>query len=187
MADRRSWSYYFPKIPNFFIWHLAPYDRSVNVIPHIWALSRTRTLHGSIEYFWDECCAEQSTYTTYKSSIFYAMQDYAIFDCHAHLHEGNFPPEAENSLDVILDNARKANVQTIVSVSEGLIDAPKVLKLAAESNGLILAGVGLHPVQTSKENGEQIERSATLEDFEEFLPYISQCIDDKRISCVGEG
>lgn len=115
------------------------------------------------------------------------MKDYAIFDCHAHLHEGNFPPEAENNLDIILDNARKANVQTIVSVSEGLLDAPKVLKLAAESNGLILAGVGLHPVQTYNENGEQIERSVTLEDFEEFLPYISQCIKDNRISCVGEG
>ncbi|KAI8582919.1 hypothetical protein K450DRAFT_225449 [Umbelopsis ramanniana AG] len=68
----------------------------------------------------------------------------------------------------------------------GLLDAPKVLKLAAQSNGLILAGVGLHPVQTYNENDEQIERSVTLDDFEKFLPYVRKCIDDKQICCVGE-
>jgi TatD related DNase len=119
--------------------------------------------------------------------IFYAMQDYGIFDCHAHLHEDNFPPDSVTSLEIILGNARKANIQTIVSVSEGLVDAPKVLRLAAQSNGLVLAGVGLHPVQTYNENDEQIERSVTLDDFEKFLPYVRKCIDDKRICCVGEG
>ncbi|KAG2181607.1 hypothetical protein INT44_008422, partial [Umbelopsis vinacea] len=111
---------------------------------------------------------------------------YGIFDCHAHLHEDNFPPGSVNSLEIILDNARKANIQTIVSVSESLLDAPKVLKLAAQSNGLILAGVGLHPVQTYRKHDEQIERSVTLDDFEKFLPYVRKYINDKLICCVGE-
>jgi Tat protein secretion system quality control protein TatD with DNase activity len=115
------------------------------------------------------------------------MPDYGIIDCHAHLHEGNFPPHAINSLETILDNARKANIQTIVSVSENLTDAPKVQDLASRSNGLILAGVGLHPVQISNINNEQVECSVTMDDYEEFLPYLRKCIDNKQICCIGEG
>ncbi|KAH8551202.1 hypothetical protein BGW37DRAFT_520770 [Umbelopsis sp. PMI_123] len=114
------------------------------------------------------------------------MPDYGIIDCHAHLHEGNFPPHAINSLETILDNARKANIQTIVSVSENLTDAPKVQDLASRSNGLILAGVGLHPVQISNINNEQVECSVTMDDYEEFLPYLRKCIDNKQICCIGE-
>lgn len=115
------------------------------------------------------------------------MSEHCIIDCHAHVHEDNFPSSSSNSLEVILENARKANVQIIVSVSEGLGDATQVLKLASQSQGRVKAGVGLHPVQTVSSNNESIERSVTQEDLDKFLPLLRKCIANQEICCVGEG
>jgi Tat protein secretion system quality control protein TatD with DNase activity len=115
------------------------------------------------------------------------MSEGCIIDCHAHVHEGNFPPHSNNSLEVILENASKANVQIIVSVSEGIGDATQVLRLASQSQGRVKAGVGLHPIQTVSRNNESIERSVTKEDLEEFLPLLQKCIANHEICCVGEG
>jgi Tat protein secretion system quality control protein TatD with DNase activity len=120
-------------------------------------------------------------------SYFNAMQQYGIIDCHAHIHEGNYPSNTSNSLQAILQNAREANVMTIVSVSENLKDAPQVLQLAAQSDGLILAGVGLHPVQSTSLDNESVERSVTMDDLREFLPFLQKCIENRQICCVGEG
>ncbi|CAO3662461.1 unnamed protein product [Umbelopsis vinacea] len=75
---------------------------------------------------------------------------------------------------------------TIVSVSENLKDAPQVLQLAAQSDGLILAGVGLHPVQCTSLDNESVERSVTMDDLREFLPFLQKCIENRQICCVGE-
>jgi TatD DNase family protein len=121
------------------------------------------------------------------AALFKTMQEYGIIDCHAHIHEGNFPSNTNNSLHSIFENARNAHVRAIVSVSENLNDAQQILQLASQSGGLILPAVGLHPVQTTNLNNEVVERSVSLEDFQEFLPFLQRCIDDKQICCVGEG
>ncbi|KAI8145279.1 deoxyribonuclease TATDN3 [Fennellomyces sp. T-0311] len=112
-----------------------------------------------------------------------------MIDVHAHINNTNFPHQtsdaAKITFDHVLTNAAVTNVTRVVSLSETIHDAPNILELAEQSNGLIKPGVGLHPVQRV-DTYTSPERSATLEDLDRFQPLLEKAIASGNICCVGE-
>ena len=122
-----------------------------------------------------------------KSSLSFCL--FQMIDVHAHINTTNFPHQTDNAAKKtfrhVLTTAAATNVARVVSVSETIHDAPDILELAEQSSGLIKPGVGLHPVQRV-DTYTSPERSATLEDLDQFQPLLERAIASKSICCVGE-
>lgn len=86
-------------------------------------------------------------------------------DCHCHLAA----PEFQGDIEVVLEDAKKANVLALVVVAEHLRDFEKIIQLSERYPGFVYPCLGIHPVQSIL--GEH-ERSATLKDLDEALPFI---------------
>lgn len=108
-----------------------------------------------------------------------------MIDVHAHINKKNFPQQQSEKLSFssMTKRAKEAHVERIISVSESIHDASDVLELARASDGYVVPGVGLHPVQYADSSSE---RSVTLEDWEAFEPVLKRAISEKSICCVGE-
>lgn len=74
-----------------------------------------------------------------------------IIDTHAHLCD----PVFDRDLDVVLKNAIKTGVVSILLVSETLEDAEKNLKLA-ESHSMLRPLAGLYPAHTNLDQAESV-------------------------------
>jgi TatD DNase family protein len=64
-----------------------------------------------------------------------------LVDSHAHLDDERFAPD----LGAVLDRARDAGVQRIVTVGAGLASCEAAIALARRNPGLVWASVGIHP------------------------------------------
>ena len=64
-----------------------------------------------------------------------------LVDSHAHLDDGRFAPD----LGAVLDRARDAGVQRIVTVGAGLASCEAAIALAQRNPGFVWASVGIHP------------------------------------------
>jgi len=64
-----------------------------------------------------------------------------LVDSHAHLDDGRFAPD----LAAVLDRARDAGVQRIVTVGAGLASCEAAIALAQRNPGFVWASVGIHP------------------------------------------
>ncbi len=64
-----------------------------------------------------------------------------ITDSHAHLDDARFAPD----LAAVLDRARDAGVERIVTVGAGLASCEAAIALARQNPGLVRASVGIHP------------------------------------------
>jgi TatD DNase family protein len=64
-----------------------------------------------------------------------------LVDSHAHLDDERFAPD----LEAVLDRARDAGVQRIVTVGTGLASCEAAIALATRYPGFVWASVGIHP------------------------------------------
>ncbi len=72
---------------------------------------------------------------------------------HAHLADPVFDPDR----DEVLERARAAGVAAVLTVGETLDDALKILELARERPGVILAAAGLFPTRLDPEQAAGVE------------------------------
>ncbi len=64
-----------------------------------------------------------------------------LVDSHAHLDDGRFAAD----LGAVLDRAREAGVERIVTVGTGLASCEAAIALAQRNPGFVCASVGIHP------------------------------------------
>lgn len=83
-------------------------------------------------------------------------------------------------LDLVIGNAQKSHLFSIVVVPIGLEDFTKVLDLSNKYSNILSPCLGIHPVQ----RGQEDQRCVTLEDIEAALPVIEKHISS--ISGIGE-
>ena len=76
-----------------------------------------------------------------------------LFDTHAHL----CAPDFADDLDVVIERARAAGVESLVAVGENLEDAARNLDLADRFPDFILPAAGLFPTILDEAAGEELE------------------------------
>ena len=83
-----------------------------------------------------------------------------LFDAHCHLDQLTDPPHA-------VTRARSAGVERLLAMSEGLASCKEVLALKKQFPGVVLAGLGIHPMVSVRLSGEEME--ASLDFIQEHL------------------
>jgi TatD DNase family protein len=81
-----------------------------------------------------------------------------LVDSHAHLDDGRFAAD----LGAVLDRAREAGVQRIVTVGTGLASCEAALALAQRNPGFVCASVGIHPHDAAGADEAALARLAEL-------------------------
>ncbi len=81
-----------------------------------------------------------------------------LVDSHAHLDDGRFAAD----LGAVLDRAREAGVERIVTVGTGLASCEAALALAERNPGFVCASVGIHPHDASGADEAALARLTEL-------------------------
>ncbi|MGD1000169.1 MAG: TatD family hydrolase [Candidatus Brocadiia bacterium] len=81
-----------------------------------------------------------------------------LADSHAHLDDGRFAPD----LTAVLDRAREAGVQRIVTVGTGLASCEAAIALAQRNPEFVCASVGIHPHDAAGADEAALARLAEL-------------------------
>jgi TatD DNase family protein len=92
-----------------------------------------------------------------------------MIDAHAHLADARILPD----VDAVVERARAAGVERIVSIATGPDDWDEELALAERFPGVVFATAGVHPHQASAADRAALTRVRAL-------------LDDPRVVAVGE-
>ncbi|XP_069464639.1 putative deoxyribonuclease TATDN3 isoform X2 [Ambystoma mexicanum] len=100
-----------------------------------------------------------------------------LVDCHCHLSSAMF----EQDTEAVLEEAKKANVWSILAVAEHSGEFERIIELSQRYLGYVFPCLGVHPVQNDP---LQCERSVTMRDLEAALPLIKKYKD--QLFAIGE-
>jgi TatD DNase family protein len=81
-------------------------------------------------------------------------------------------PDFENDLELVIENARQAGVEKIISIGTGLESSRRAVALA-EKFDTVFAVVGLHPTNVTEEN-------------EGWLDGIRELAKHPKVAAIGE-
>ncbi len=81
-----------------------------------------------------------------------------LIDSHAHL---TFP-ELMCQVDDVLDRAKDAGVDQIITIGTDLADAKRAIELAEQHTGTVFVGAGFHPHEAGKVADEQLTSMTSL-------------------------
>ncbi|KAG0290944.1 putative deoxyribonuclease tatdn3, partial [Dissophora globulifera] len=106
-----------------------------------------------------------------------------MIDIHAHIYPPTIPA---GSIPPLLQRAKAAGVTSILSVSENLVDARHILRLAIQHTNFLFPCAGMHPAQPVRDpDGATVGyRSVVESDLEGFFEFMEENVD--RLVGVGE-
>ncbi|KAF8947540.1 putative deoxyribonuclease tatdn3 [Haplosporangium gracile] len=106
-----------------------------------------------------------------------------MIDIHAHIYPPTIPQE---SIQPLVQRAKAAGLTSILSVSENLLDARHILRLAIQHPGFIFACAGLHPAQPIRDaDGATISYRSVLEsDLEGVFEFMTENLS--KLAGIGE-
>ncbi|MEM0003164.1 MAG: TatD family hydrolase, partial [Thermoproteota archaeon] len=98
------------------------------------------------------------------------MKRIGLVDVHCHISDQSF----EEDRDLVIKRATDVDVVAMISNSENLEDAKKVLRISEKYKGIVFAAVGVHPIDLLTYN----------ESFEKIKDFIVS--NSKEIVAIGE-
>lgn len=93
-----------------------------------------------------------------------------LIDSHAHLTDARF----QDDLVDVLDRARMAGVEKIISVASDVADSERAIALAVAHPSLIRATVGIHPHEAGAADVGDLDRVRTLAESSEEVVAIGE-------------